>query len=84
MWDQMSGMYMRQFVIPDADIANFGVYGEYRKSFNPKLRLVAGLRLDTTKSEADSSKANTNLYSAFRVAYTTKEEKVFPHVVIGA
>jgi len=78
MWDQMSGMYMRQFVIPDADIANFGVYGEYRKSFNPKLRLVAGLRLDTTKSEVDSSKANTDLYYAFHNTRSTSKTDTYP------
>ena len=77
-WNQNQGMYMRQFIIPDADITNFGVYGEYKKSFNPKLRLVAGLRLDTTKSEADSSKANTNLYYAFHNTRSTSKTDTYP------
>ncbi|RME10778.1 MAG: TonB-dependent receptor, partial [Aquificota bacterium] len=78
MWNQMAGNYGRQFIIPDADITNFGVYGEYRKSFSPKLRVIAGLRIDSTKSEADSSKANTNLYYAYHNTRSTSKTDTYP------
>ncbi len=77
-WNQNQNTYMRQFIIPDVDITNFGVYGEYKKSLRPNLRLVAGLRLDTTESKADSSKANTNLYFAFHNTRSTSKRDTYP------
>ncbi len=78
MWNQMAGTYGRQYIIPDVDITNIGLYGEYRKSLTQKLRLVAGLRLDNTKSEADSSKANTNLYYAYHNTRSTSKTDTYP------
>ncbi|WP_448587611.1 TonB-dependent receptor [Thermocrinis sp.] len=68
----------RQFVIPDVDITNFGVFGEYKTQLAQNLRLVAGLRVDTTKSEADSSKANTNLYFAYKNTRSTSKTDTYP------
>ncbi|MFN3947548.1 MAG: TonB-dependent receptor domain-containing protein, partial [Aquificaceae bacterium] len=77
-WNQSQNMYMRQFVIPDVDITNFGMYGEYKKNLSPSLRLVAGARLDTTESKADSSKANTNLYFTFHDTRSTSKRDTYP------
>lgn len=78
MWNQQQNLYMSQNIIPDVDITNFGVFGEYRKPLSPNARIVAGLRLDTTKSEADSSKANTNLYYAFHNTRSTSKTDTYP------
>lgn len=78
MWNQTAGNYGRQFVIPDADITSLGVYGEYEKALSQKLRIVAGIRLDSTKSEADSSKANTNLYYAYHNTRSISKTDTYP------
>lgn len=76
MW--MTSMYMSQNVIPDVEITNFGVFGEYKRTISPKARLVAGLRIDRTKSEANSSKANTNLYFDFHNTRSTSKTDTYP------
>jgi iron complex outermembrane receptor protein len=40
--------------------------------------LVAGLRLDATKTKADSSKANTNLYFAYKNTRSTSKTDTYP------
>ncbi|RMH08093.1 MAG: TonB-dependent receptor, partial [Aquificota bacterium] len=79
-WDATNymGMNPPQYIIPDVDTSSFGVYGEYRKRLLEKLRIVAGLRLDTTKTEADSSKANTNLYYAYKNTRATSKTDTYP------
>lgn len=69
---------MEQNSIPDVDTTNFGVYGEYKKRLSENLRLVVGARLDTTKTEADSSKANTNLYYAYKNTRSTSKTDTYP------
>ena len=39
-------------MIPDVDTTNFGVFGEYRTRLGDMARLVVGLRVDSTKTEA--------------------------------
>ena len=77
-WDAGSSMYMSQNIIPDVDITGFGLFGEYEKNISPKLRLKAGLRLDTVESEANSSKADTNLYYAYHNTRSTSKRDTFP------
>jgi len=78
-WDAVNYMgMMTQFAIPNVDTESFGLYGEYKKNLSDRLRLVAGLRLDTTKTKADSSKANTNLYFAYKNTRSTSKTDTYP------
>jgi len=82
-WDAINYMGMgmmvqSQFVIPDVDTDSFGLYGEYKKNLSDRLRWVAGLRLDTTKTQADSSKANTDLYFAYKNTRSTSKTDTYP------
>jgi iron complex outermembrane receptor protein len=79
-WDAINymGMMGTQYVIPDVDTDSFGLYGEYKKNLSDRLRWVAGLRLDTTKTQADSSKANTNLYFAYKNTRSTSKTDTYP------
>jgi iron complex outermembrane receptor protein len=78
-WDAVNYTGMgTQFAIPDVDTESFGLYGQYKKNLSDRLRLVAGLRLDTTKTKADSSKANTNLYFAYKNTRSTSKTDTYP------
>ncbi len=79
-WDVVNFMMMTgtQFAIPDVDTESFGLYGKYKRNLSDRLRLVAGLRLDTTKTKADSSKANTNLYFAYKNTRSTSKTDTYP------
>uniref|UniRef100_A0A7C5SXK9 TonB-dependent receptor n=1 Tax=Thermocrinis ruber TaxID=75906 RepID=A0A7C5SXK9_9AQUI len=79
-WDAVTIMMMMgtQPSIPNVDTDSFGLYGEYKKNLSDRLRLVAGLRLDTTKTKADSSKANTNLYYAYKNTRSTSKTDTYP------
>ncbi|ADC88806.1 outer membrane insertion C-terminal signal [Thermocrinis albus DSM 14484] len=78
-WDAVNYMGMdTQYIVPDVDVKNLGIYGEYRKSVTPKLRAVVGLRLDTTKTEADGSKANINLYKTYKNTTSTSKTDTYP------
>jgi iron complex outermembrane receptor protein len=77
-WDAVTLMMGNQFSIPDVDTENFGIYGEYKKNLSDRLRLVTGLRLDTTKTKADSSKANTDLYFAYKNTRSTSKTDTYP------
>jgi len=69
---------MAQDTIPDVDFVNVGVFGEYRNRLSKKLRLVAGLRLDTTETKADKSRANTDLYYTYHNTRDTSERDTYP------
>jgi iron complex outermembrane receptor protein len=79
-WDATTFMMMMgtQFSIPDVDTESFGLYGEYKRNLSDRLRLVAGLRLDTTKTKADSSKANTDLYYDYKNTRSTSKTDNYP------
>jgi len=79
-WDATTFMMMmgKQFSIPDVDTENFGLYGEYKRNLSDRLRLVAGLRLDTTKTKADRSKANTDLYFDYKNTRSTSKTDTYP------
>jgi len=79
-WDAINYMMKMgtQFAIPNVDTDSFGLYGEYKRNLSDRLRLVAGLRLDTTKTKADSSKANTNLYYAYKNTRSTSKTDTYP------
>lgn len=78
-WDAINYTGMgTQFAIPDVDTESFGLYGEYKRNLSDRLRLVAGLRLDTTKTKADSSKANTDLYFAYKNTRSTSKTDTYP------
>ncbi len=79
-WDVVNFTMMigTQFALPDVDTENFGIYGEYKRNLSDRLRLVAGLRLDTTKTKADRSKANTNLYFAYKNTRRTSKTDTYP------
>ncbi len=73
---QMGTMF--QNTIPDVDFINIGVFGEYRTKLTEETKLVAGLRIDTTKTEADKSKANTELYYTYHNTRDTSETDTYP------
>ncbi|SNZ16071.1 TonB-dependent receptor [Hydrogenobacter hydrogenophilus] len=78
-WDAVNYMMGNtQYIIPDVDTDSLGVYGEYKKKLSEKLRLVAGMRLDSTKTQADSSKANTDLYYAYKNTRSTSKTDTYP------
>ncbi|MCX8076688.1 MAG: TonB-dependent receptor [Aquificaceae bacterium] len=75
--------YTPVHMIPDVDIRNLGLYGEYDRKFD-KYRLVAGLRLDYTKSEvgakdgSTSPEFKTNLYNQFHGTRSTSKTDTYP------
>jgi iron complex outermembrane receptor protein len=75
-WDAVT--HMGQHVIPNVDTESFGLYGEYKRDLSDRLRLVTGLRLDTTKTKADRSKANTGLYFAYKNTTSTSKTDTYP------
>jgi iron complex outermembrane receptor protein len=80
-WDAVTFLEVlgiSQSSIPDVDTESFGLYGEYKRNLSDRLRLVAGLRLDTTKTKADRSKANTNLYFAYKNTRSTSKTDTYP------
>ncbi len=80
-WDAVTflqALGISQSSIPDVDTESFGLYGEYKRNLSDRLRLVTGLRLDTTKTKADSSKANTNLYFAYKNTRRTSKTDTYP------
>ena len=83
-WDAITFQQMMppplrtQSSIPDVDTESFGLYGEYKRNLSDRLRLVAGLRLDTTKTKADRSKANTDLYFAYKNTRSTSKTDTYP------
>ena len=72
------GSMPAQNTIPDVDTTDLGVFGEYRGRIGSGIKLVAGLRLDTTQTEADESKANTALYYRYHGTRSTSERDTYP------
>ncbi|MCS6957500.1 MAG: TonB-dependent receptor [Aquificaceae bacterium] len=76
--------YRPVYMIPDVDITNVGIYGEYDKKLGKNLRFVAGLRLDTTESEvgakdgSTSPEFNTNLYNTVHNTRSTSKRDTYP------
>ncbi len=77
-FNQMMNQYVTSNMIPDVDITGFGVFGEYETNIMQNLKLKAGLRIDTVKSEADKSKANTGLYNQYHGTTKTSKRDTFP------
>ena len=82
-WDAVTTMYMSgnfrsQNTIPDVDFTIFGIYGEYKKKLSDRLKLYVGARLDYAKTEADSAKANKNLYRLYHGTTDTSETNILP------
>ncbi len=78
-WKSKTQMGMStQWTIPDVDLTNLGIFGEYRKTLTKRLRLIAGARLDATETKADKSKANTTLYYAYHSTRDTSESDTYP------
>ncbi len=67
-----------QNTIPDADLKNLGIFGEYRKALLPKLRLIAGVRLDLSRTEADKNLANLKLYRIYHDTTSTSKSDTYP------
>lgn len=81
-WDGTTQMaasgYAPQFSIPNVKTDSIGIHAEYARSLSDRLRVSAGGRLDTVKSAADQSKANTNLYFAYNSTRLTSASDTFP------
>lgn len=72
-WDVMHSMrspsgYMDQNSIPNVAMFVVGAYANYRKVLPGALRLQAGGRLDTARSEPRSSMLSTDLFGAYKGA----------------
>jgi iron complex outermembrane receptor protein len=81
-WDattEMAGMgYAPQASIPDVAVDAFGAFAEFERPVTDWFRLRVGGRLDRSHSEADPTKANTNLYYAFQNTRDTSGTDVAP------
>ena len=67
-----------QYVIPDVDLVNIGLFGEWKTKLPEGVKVVAGLRLDHTQTSADRDKANTNLYSTYHGTTDTEKSDTYP------
>lgn len=81
-WDaatELAGRgYTPQFSIPDVKTDSLGLYADYGVALSGALRLNLGARLDSVRSVADPSKANTNLYFAYHSATRTSATDTLP------
>ncbi len=78
-WTEMAMMgYMRQFSIPDVDVAALGVSARWLHDFSADTHLEIGGRLDRVSTEANGAKANTDLYFAYHGVRETSREDVEP------
>ncbi len=76
---EMAGMkYLPQYSIPDVDIRNVGIFAEHTRALSRRISLSAGGRLDHANSAADESKANTNLYYAYKDTRSTSATDTYP------
>lgn len=65
-WDNTTTLkpsYMDQASVPDVDVKNIGIYIEQKNRLTDKLNLTAGLRLDSTDTEAGINR--TSLYNLY-------------------
>ena len=79
-WDAVTkmGSMPAQSTIPGVETTNLGMYGEYRKSISGNISMLIGLRLDTTKTQADRDKANTALYYRYHGTIDTEKSETYP------
>ena len=75
---EMAGAgYQPQYAIPDVSMTNVGLYSEYRNQLTDTLTLTSGVRVDRVESQADESRANTDLYFAYNNTRSTSEVDAF-------
>jgi len=58
--------YAPQAMIPGVSVRVGGAFAEYTRSLGHGMALSAGGRIDTARSEADSTRANMALYEAYQ------------------
>lgn len=73
----MSG-YKPAYTIPDATSDFAGIYAEWKHPLSTTLSLGAGARVDRAATEADPTKANTDLYWAYNSTRSTSRTDVLP------
>ncbi len=69
---------MKQASIPDVTFQDLGVFGEIKRNLGGRLKAVAGIRLDSAVTEADSDKANRELYYTYHNTRSLKVEEFYP------
>ncbi|MDQ7038008.1 MAG: TonB-dependent receptor, partial [Aquificota bacterium] len=67
-----------QDTVPDVDFLNLGLFAELKKALSKRLKLVAGLRFDSTRTEADPRKANTERYYTYHNTRETSRTDTYP------
>ncbi len=67
-----------QNTIPDATFVNLGLFGEYKEKLSNNLKLVAGLRVDSSQTSADSNKANRDLYYTYHGTKDISRKDTYP------
>ncbi|HIQ49329.1 MAG TPA: TonB-dependent receptor [Aquifex aeolicus] len=72
------GTYKTQNTIPDVDVINVGLFWEYKDKLSNRLKLVAGIRVDYTKTQADSRKANKTLYLHYHGTDDVSQTDFYP------
>jgi len=72
----MMYMYSDQASVPDVDTTNIGVYIEQKNKLTDKLDLTAGLRLDSTETEAGTDR--TPLYNLYYAGSMTGDTDTYP------
>ncbi len=77
-WKAKERMSMAQNIIPDVDLIDTGLFGEYRRELSDRMRLIAGLRVDVTKTQADGGEANTDLYYRYHGTRKTSATDTYP------
>jgi iron complex outermembrane receptor protein len=78
-WTELGMMsYMRQFSIPDVNIEALGLSARWRHHFSAGTQLEVGGRVDRVATQADESKANTDLYYAYHEVRDTSRDDVEP------
>ena len=79
-WDAVTkmGSMPAQHTIPGVETTNLGIYGEYRKVISDDIILLIGLRLDSTRTQADRDKANTVLYYRYHGTVDTERSETYP------
>ena len=80
---QMAKMgYTAQASIPDVSTASIGVFASHHRRLTSGLSLDLGVRLDRTRTAADSALANTGLYFAYNSTRTTSRSDTLPSATV--
>jgi iron complex outermembrane receptor protein len=80
---EMAGSrYTPQASIPDVTIDSLGFYADYSHPLMNGLSFDAAARVDTTRSEADPAKVNTNLYFAYHSTRRTSVTDTYPSATV--